>query len=187
MPAVVGAILNDWGPGRTAYPDHGMGRAAVRAARAGVFPMGRRGPGCSATYGKVQRPIYNGGQGAAVREVAGGRVAAFVVVNAVGMVYDRSGAPVAGTPAEEASTGGNTTLSVIVTDFRLGRRELIQWGRQVHTSMARAIHPFHTITDGDVLFAVSTMAVDRPIATEVLAMEASDAMWDAVLAAVRPA
>ena len=51
---------------------------------------------------------------------------------------------------------GNTTLTVVVTNQQLDDRSLGQLGRQVHSSMARAIQPFHTLYDGDVLFAVST-------------------------------
>jgi len=38
--------------------------------------------------------------------------------------------------------------------------EVRQLGRQVHCSMARAIQPFQTINDGDVLYAVTTNEVD---------------------------
>src|SRR5205823_5960189 len=51
---------------------------------------------------------------------------------------------------------GNTTISLIVTNQRVGTHELRQLGRQVHASMARAIQPFHAPTDGDVMFAVTT-------------------------------
>src|SRR5262249_29212358 len=35
------------------YPDKPLGRAALKSARPGVFPLGRHGAGCSATVGKV--------------------------------------------------------------------------------------------------------------------------------------
>ena len=35
------------------YPDRELGRAAVKSARAGIFPLGPRGAGRSATVGKV--------------------------------------------------------------------------------------------------------------------------------------
>ena len=81
--------------------------------------------------------------------------------------------------------GGNTTLTVVVTDQRLDDYNLRQIGRQVHTSLARAIQPFHTVFDGVVLFAVTNDAVENdalsPIMLGVLASELS---WDAVLSAV---
>jgi hypothetical protein len=56
---------------------------------------------------------------------------------------------------------------------------------QTHTSMARAIQPFHTINDGDTLFAVTTGEVESSdISIEQLGVHASELMWDAVLASV---
>jgi 6-aminohexanoate-oligomer endohydrolase len=77
---------------------------------------------------------------------------------------------------------GNTTLTVVVTNRRLGHRELQQLGRQVHSSMARAIQPFHTLYDGDVLFTATTAEVDGDRVSEgVLGVIASELAWDAVL------
>ena len=54
IPIVAGAIIFDWGPRDNAvYPDKELGRAALRAAREGVFPLGPHGAGRSATVGKV--------------------------------------------------------------------------------------------------------------------------------------
>ena len=56
-------------------------------------------------------------------------------------------------------------------------------GRSVHSSMARAIQPFHTGEDGDTLFTVTTNEVrDESMNVTKLASLASDLMWDAVLA-----
>jgi len=56
----------------------------------------------------------------------------------------------------------------------------------VHASMARAIHPFHALTDGDVLFAATTNEVENEALDSVaLGVIASELAWDAVLAAVR--
>ena len=56
--------------------------------------------------------------------------------------------------------------------------------RHVHTSMARAIEPLHTISDGDVLYAVTTneLAYDQGLNEYVLGVLASEVAWDAVLA-----
>lgn len=62
---------------------------------------------------------------------------------------------------------------------------LNQLARQVHASMARAIQPFHTTRDGDVLFALSTETVPaEALDDSALAEFASDLAWDAVLDAV---
>ena len=46
--------------------------------------------------------------------------------------------------------------------------------------MARAIQPFHTLYDGDVLFAVTTGEVENPGLNEVaLGVIASELAWDA--------
>jgi L-aminopeptidase/D-esterase-like protein len=208
--AVAGAIIFDWGPRDNAvYPDKELGRAALRAAREGRFPLGRRGAGRSATVGKTFGLEHGepGGQGAAFRALGDTRVAVFTVVNAVGAVVDRDGRVVRGhydrgtgvrrplvEGVEERVAGGrpihpmpgNTTLTLVATNQRLDRELLRQLGRQVHASMARAIHPFHALTDGDVLYAATMNELDNDALDSVaLGVVASELAWDAVLAAVR--
>jgi L-aminopeptidase/D-esterase-like protein len=213
IPLVAGAIIFDWGPRDNAvYPDKELGRAALRAARPGVFPLGARGAGRSATAGKLfaYEEGEPAGQGAAFRQVGDTKVAVFTVVNAVGAIVDRSGEVVVGhydrasgvrralVPGveERLASGlpvrpppGNTTLTVVATSLRLDARQLRTLGRQVHASMARAIQPFHALEDGDVLFAVSTGAVDTDplLDTTALGVVASEVAWDAVLSVVPPA
>lgn len=207
IPLVAGAIIFDWGRRDNAvYPDKELGRAAVRTARPGVFPVGRRGAGRSATAGKVfaYEEGEPAGQGGAFRQVGETKVAVFTVVNAIGAIVDRDGNVVRGhydrasglrrqlVPGvdERLAAGsavrpppGNTTLTVVVTNLRLDQRQLRTLGRQVHASMARAIQPFHALEDGDVLFAVSTGAVesDPLLDTTALGVVASELAWDAVL------
>jgi L-aminopeptidase/D-esterase-like protein len=204
---VSGAIIFDYGPRDNAvYPDKALGRAALRAARPGAFPLGARGAGRSATVGKTFEYDQGepAGQGAAYREVGPTKVAVFTVVNAVGAIVDREGEVVrghldratglrgalvpgveerlaAGVPLRQLP--GNTTLTVVVTNQRLDRRSLSQLGRQVHASMARAIHPFHALLDGDVLYAVTTAEVENAVLDPIaLSVIASELAWDAVLA-----
>jgi len=207
IPLVAGAIVFDWGPRDNAvYPDKELGRAAVRTARPGVFPLGARGAGRSATAGKLfaYEEGEPAGQGAAFRRAGGTTVAVFTVVNAIGAIVDREGAVVLGHYDRETGLRralvqtveerlaaerpirpppGNTTLTVLVTDLALDPRQLRTLGRQVHASMARAIQPFHALEDGDVLFAVSTGAVesDPLLDTTALGVVASEVAWDAVL------
>jgi len=209
IPLVSGAIVFDWGPRDNAvYPDKELGRAALRAAKAGRFPLGQRGAGRSATVGKTF--AYDegepGGQGAALRRIGETRIAVFTVVNAFGAVVDRDGSVVRGHldattgerralvagVEERLATGapvrpppGNTTLTLVVTNQRLDSRELRTLGRQVHASMARAIHPFHALVDGDVLYTVSTNEVEATQLDSIsLGIVASELAWDAVLSAV---
>lgn len=200
-----GAIIYDYRPRENSiYPDKTLGRAALAAARPGVFPLGQRGAGCSATVGKgVPGLGYElSGQGGAFRVVGDDRLAVFTVVNAVGAVVDREGNVVRG--HHDAATGerlhaneavkqkagveavpGNTTISLVITNRTLDPRSLGQLGRQIHTSMARAIHPFHAPTDGDVLFTVSTGDIDdEALNAYTLGIIASELAWDAVLSAV---
>jgi 6-aminohexanoate-oligomer endohydrolase len=201
---VSGAIVYDFGPREnTVYPDATLGRAALRAAREGVFPLGARGAGRSATVGKTfgfeqHEPA---GQGGAFRQVGPTKVAVFTVVNSVGAIVDREGNVVRG--HLDSQTGararlvealeerlpvtapGNTTLTVVVTNQQLDRRELRQVGIQVHSSMARAIQPFHALFDGDVLYAVTTGEVENlALPSMSLGVVASELAWDAVLSAV---
>src|SRR6266508_6567413 len=207
IPIVAGAIIFDWGRRDNAiYPDKELGRAALRAARSGVFPLGPRGAGRSATAGKLfaYEEGEPAGQGAAFREVGETKIAVFTVVNAVGAIVDRDGTVLRGHYDREADERrtlvagieerlaegrpvrpppGNTTLTVVATNLRLDQRQLRTLGRQVHASMARAIQPFHALEDGDVLFAVSTGAVesDPLLDTTALGVVASEVAWDAVL------
>jgi 6-aminohexanoate-oligomer endohydrolase len=208
IPIVVGAIIFDWGPRDNAvYPDKELGRAALRAARAGVFPLGARGAGRSATVGKMfaYEEGEAAGQGGAFRQVGETKIAVFTVVNAVGAIVNREGNVVRGHYDRESGARrdlvpgveerlaegrsvrpppGNTTLTVVVTNLRLDPRQLRTLGRQVHASMARAIQPFHALEDGDVLFAVSTSEIesDPLLDTTALGVVASEVAWDAVLA-----
>jgi 6-aminohexanoate-oligomer endohydrolase len=208
IPLVAGAIVFDYGRRENAvYPDKELGRAALRAARPGAFPLGSRGAGRSATVGKTFDfvGVEAGGQGGAFRQLGDVRIAVFIVVNAIGAVVDRDGTVVrghldeatgmrhalvprieerltAGVPAR--TPPGNTTLTVVVTNQRLDARLLRTLGRQVHASLARAIQPFHALVDGDVLFAVSTGEVDEGLESLELGVLASELAWDAVLAAV---
>lgn len=208
-----GAVIYDYSARQnTIHPDAALGRAALRWAAPGRCPLGPRGAGCSATTGKGFR-LRGGepaGQGGAVRQIGATRLAVFTVVNAIGVIVDRAGHVVRGgldqetgqrsfliaeseriiagdEPSLPVPEAGNTTLTVVVTNQQLDDRSLAQLGRQVHSSMARAIQPFHTLYDGDVLFAVSTDEIAGDgLDAGPLATIASEVAWDAVLASFYP-
>jgi L-aminopeptidase/D-esterase-like protein len=139
-------------------------------------------------------------------EIGSTKIAVFTVVNAVGVIVDRQGEIVRGN--RDPKTGrrlspiegleqrlargevvttafGNTTLTLVVTNQCLRPEELRQLGRQVHCSMARAIQPFQTINDGDVLYTVTTNEVDdSPVSGAMLGILASEVAWDAVLKSI---
>jgi L-aminopeptidase/D-esterase-like protein len=204
---VNGAIVFDLRRDTSVYPDKALGRAALREAREGIFPLGRRGAGrntgCGGAGGAFGVESEKAGQGGAFRQFGPTKLAVFTVVNALGALVDRQGRVVRGhrDPQSgrrvpymelierklESGAGepprGNTTLTVVVTNQKVGR--LDQFGKQVHASMARAIQPFHTEFDGDILYAVSTAEVENPDLNDIaLGVLASELTWDAVLSCV---
>jgi L-aminopeptidase/D-esterase-like protein len=205
----VGAIIYDLGDRRLneIYPDKRLAQAAFRAARSGSFPLGAEGAGRFARTGALVRCNAYSGQGGAYRQIGDVKLAAFAVVNALGVVTKRDGRvaacyPRADWPADlratelmaqfpesaaQAPAGRNTTVSLVVTSQKLTYARLQRLAVQVHTSMARALQPFATEADGDVLYAVSTGEVDagaKAMSTFELGIAASELMWDAVLSSV---
>jgi hypothetical protein len=95
-------------------------------------------------------------------------------------------APVAGnTAARTEGPTGNTTLTLVVTNQKMPFWALQRLAAQVHTSMSRAIQPFATEDDGDVLYAVTTDEVENPSLSYMdLSVVASELAWDAVLSSL---
>jgi len=150
------------------------------------------------------------GQGGAFQQLGPTRVAVFTVVNALGAIVDRNGRvvrcsrnlaqadcpPIAELLAirrqrlteRQPGSGGptdNTTLTLVVTNQKLSFAMLQRLAAQVHTSMARAIQPFSTEADGDVLYAVTTGQVENPgLSPMDLGVVASELAWDAILSSV---
>jgi L-aminopeptidase/D-esterase-like protein len=212
---VAGAIVYDFLGHRLneIYPDKRLGQAALHAAKTGVFPLGAQGAGRAVMQGGFFGCGAHSGQGGAFRQVGDTKVAAFVVVNALGSITDRGGKLVKchpganwgnltktaellahvpesrsrdwAPPDDGSSSQRNTTISVIVTNRKIGWFALQRLAVQVHTSMARAIQPFSTFDDGDTLFALSTDEVDgdKPGLIDLDTI-AAETMWDAILASV---
>jgi L-aminopeptidase/D-esterase-like protein len=216
----VGAIVYDLGERRfnEIYPDKRLAQAAYRASRPGLFVQGPHGAGRNVRSGGYFGCNAYSGQGGAFRQLGAVKIAAFTVVNALGVVTRRDGtvaacypdqkwpqplkpeALLAGlpdsrkpgwAPGSAADSRRNTTISLVVTNQKLDPAELQRLAVQVHTSMARALQPFATEFDGDVLYAVSTAELEaRPgaalLSSADLGVIASEVMWDAVLASVPP-
>jgi L-aminopeptidase/D-esterase-like protein len=183
VPIVPGAICFDllnggnkqWG--RFA-PYRELGYAAAAAA-GDSFALGSVGAGLGATTSNLK-----GGLGSASAVTQGGiKVAALVVVNAVGSVtvgdgpwfwaapfeidgeYGGRGLPASFTPdmlamrlkgATNATQAENTTLAVVVTDAILTKSQARRLAMIAQTGFARAIYPVHAPLDGDVVFAAAT-------------------------------
>ena len=205
----VGSIIFDFGSRRLneIYPDKRLAQAAFRAARPGWFPQGAYGAGRFAKSGSFFGCNVYSGQGGAMRTYGDIKVAAFTVVNAVGVVTQRDGRVAAcrghSESSEDLTTAKllaeltaepdigagapreNTTISLVVVNQAMDPAELKRLAVQVHTSMARAIQPFATIYDGDVLYAVSTAEItDSGISGPEIGVLAAETMWDAILASV---
>jgi len=206
---VPGAIIFDLQTRRfnSVYPDKKLGRIALRNAVEGRFYSGARGAGRFAMQGSYFGERVYSGQGGAFRKLGQTRVAVFTVVNAVGAVVDRNGQlarcsqpgskgcgsiderldEVLDQLAQESSRKEkelrqNTTITLVVTNQKLSYWALKRLAVQVHTSMARAIQPFHTESDGDTLFAASTGEIENPgLGDRDLGVLASETAWNAVL------
>lgn len=185
VPIVPGASVFDlaaggraWG-GRPPWWDMGF-RAAVDAGRS--FALGTVGGGYGATVANLK-----GGLGSAsAQTVAGFRVGAIVVVNAMGTVtvgdtphfwaasdemaaeFGGRGAPdrvpqAALFPAikGDANPRANTTIALVATDAIMTKAHLKHVAVMAHDGMARAIRPSHAPLDGDLVFAAATGASAR--------------------------
>ncbi len=204
VPVVAGAIIYDWRPRpeNAVYPDKFLGSAAIQSARDGIFPLGNQGAGVSATVGKIPDFSFHekGGQGGAVGQFGPTKIIVFSVVNALGALYDRQGNVIRGhfdpkkkgyTNLPEIANGltnakgftGNTTLTLVVTNQKFNSVwEFNQIAKQIHASMARAIYPFHTTSDGDVLFMVTTAKVEnKQLLPKGFGYLAGELAWDAVM------
>jgi len=177
---ISGAALFDLPKSRGPIPDYlPLGYEAARRASREDIPVGRVGAGAGATVGKYlgrDRAMHGGIGTAAVRLGRRGTLGVIVVVNALGAVRDpSSGRWVAGArddhgtivpPGEMAPAGrdadSGTTLGLIVTDLSVERAALARIVAMSHAGLASVVSPFHSATDGDVLFGSSTGRAGSP-------------------------
>jgi L-aminopeptidase/D-esterase-like protein len=179
IPIVAGAVIFDMFVGdRRVRPDADAGYEACRTA--GRAPaVGAVGVGTGATVAKAggAAQIRPGGFGVASARVGDAVVAAVMVANSVGGVWDDERhewiAPL--TLWDRSSplfAGANTTIGVIVTDAVLTKEQANRLATVGHDGIARAVRPAHTMFDGDTLFSLATGAHPAPYdAVEVVATE----------------
>ena len=201
VPIVAGAVIFDLLNGDArARPDAAAGYAACQAATA-TPPMGAVGAGTGATVAKAGGMPRPGGLGIASLPAGGATVAAIMVANSVGGIWDDDRhtwiAPVtSGAVAPGPVPGANTTIGVVVTDAELTREQANRVAAVAHDGIARAVRPAHTRYDGDTLFCLATGAVlaapadpADPRAVNALAdaveSAAARAVADAIAAAAR--
>lgn len=167
VPIVPAAVVFDLLVGDASVrPGPAAGEAAFRAASADPVPLGLVGAGTGATVGNWRDAARSGGIGSAAVTVAGARVGALVVLNAVGDVFTLEGEPltggphVAGVPPSMPEWGQNTTLAIVATDAAFTRSQLMRLAVRGQDAVAACLRPAHTRFDGDTVFAVSCGSVD---------------------------
>ncbi len=179
VPIVAGAVIFDLLVGDPmARPNGEAGYAACEAATR-TPEMGTVGAGTGASVAKAgdgsqERP---GGVGIASAQADGAIVAAVMVVNSVGGIWDDEHhdwvAPL--TRWDHASNlvpGANTTIGIVVTDAELSKEQANRVATVAHDGIARAVRPAHTMYDGDTIFCLATGTVAAAYdAVEVVAAE----------------
>ncbi|MFC0113725.1 P1 family peptidase [Kibdelosporangium aridum] len=170
VPIVPSAVLfdlpvNAWGN----RPSSDFGYAACEAASDARPQQGSVGAGTGARVGSLK-----GGVGTASLVVDGFTVGALAVVNAVGEAVDElTGVPFAARFGLDGEFGGpwpnraatlpdisrrllNTTIGVVAVDAKLAKAETRRLAVAAHDGLARAVHPAHSMFDGDTIFALAT-------------------------------
>jgi L-aminopeptidase/D-esterase-like protein len=182
VPIVAGAVIFDLLTGDArARPDAAAGYAACRAAT-GHPAVGAVGAGTGATVAKAGGgPPRPGGVGIASAPAGAATVAAVMVANSVGGIWDDErhewiarpapgeggqapgeGAPTPGEGGPGPVAGANTTIGVVVTDAELTKEQANRVAAVAHDGIARAVRPAHTRYDGDTIFCLATGAVAAP-------------------------
>lgn len=177
VPIVPAAIIFDLDVGNPAIrPDAAMGYAACASATADSIAEGCVGAGTGARVGGMYGIEFacKPGIGTAAIELDNGiRVATLMVVNAVGDVVDEHGQILAGVrqPPEGTSFAGslnalrtlanlapstNTIVGAVATNAQLTKEETNKVAQMAQDGVARAVHPAHTLMDGDTIFALAT-------------------------------
>jgi len=183
VPIVVGAVIFDLLVGDPrARPSGDAGYAACQAATRQP-EIGAVGAGTGAMVAKAGggKQALPGGFGVASARADRGIVAAVMVANSVGGIWDDERhewvAPL--TQWDRASSlvaGGNTTIGVVVTDAELTKEQANRVAAVAHDGIARAVRPAHTMYDGDTVFCLATGRVAAPYdAVEAVAVYIAEA------------
>lgn len=187
VPIVVQSCIYDLSYGSaTVRPDAAMGRAACEAAyRHDEFLSGSVGAGTGATVGKfagMDRAMKSG-LGFYAVELGDLKLAAIVVVNAIGDVYDeRTGKKIAGLLTEDRkhfadprdilynlkaqispASRENTTIGMIITNGNFDKTQLTKIASMTQNAYARSIKPVGTLFDGDAIYAASVGEVNADL------------------------
>ncbi len=192
VPIVAGAVIFDLAVGDArARPGIDAGYAACVAATDHPA-LGAVGAGTGASVAKTgdRSRVSPGGVGIATARVGAATVAALMVVNSLGGIWDeRHQEWVAeSAPWEQAgilTAGISTAIGAVLTDATLTKEQANRVATVAHDGIARAIRPSHTRYDGDTIFCLATGATQAPYdAVEAAAAElVATAIVDGVRAA----
>jgi L-aminopeptidase/D-esterase-like protein len=179
VPIVAGAAIFDLPAGDpTARPDGDAGYAACAAAndRPETGSVGA-GTGASVAKGGDASQTRAGGVGIVGARVGEATVAAVMVVNAVGGIWDDARQVwvaefTSWDRVGELVPGANTTIGAVLTDAVLTTEQANRVATVAHDGIARAIRPSHTMYDGDTIFCLASGRVAAPYdGIEVAAIE----------------
>lgn len=205
VPLVCGSCIYDLCYGCSdVRPDKQMGYDACVDSEQSICRSGIFGAGCGATVGKIKGMQYAQASGLGIYAASLGelKMAAIVVVNALGDIYDpETGREVAGLKNEDGSEfldscselykiskktdmfTGNTTIGVIVTNGNFTKAEMSKIASMARNAYARCINPVGTMADGDTIYAASIGNISADI--NVAGTMAADIMARAIINAVR--
>ena len=206
IPIVCGASLFDLSVGDPmCRPDKEMGYQACVASECNEIQEGNYGAGTGASVGKLLGfdQAMKSGQGMYGLQCGNIQVAALVAVNACGNVVDyKTNEVMAGIYDKEhkrivsaqeilyaamdqvqEATCANTTIGCIVTNAKLNKAQCSKIASIAHNAYARAIHPVHTMSDGDTIFVLSTQEVEANV--DAIGVMAVDIMAEAINRAVK--
>ena len=206
VPIVVQSDIYDLSYGSSKIrPDAKMGIKACEAAmRRESIKSGSYGAGTGATVGKLggMSRSMKSGLGVYAIEIGDIKLAAIVVVNALGDVYDeRSGKKIAGLMTTDRKSFAdsreelyklkvksdsfnreNTTIGMIITNADLDKTQLTKIASMTQNAYARSIKPVGTLADGDTIYAASIGNVSADV--NMIGTLASEVMSEAIRRAV---
>ena len=206
VPLVCQSCIYDLGYGSASVrPDAAMGEEACRHALACTDSRtGNIGAGIGATVGKLygMAQATKAGLGIAAVEVGPLQMAAVVVVNALGDIYNpKNGRKIAGLKTADRvgyldtveemyrflkphdPFTGNTTIGAVITNAAFSKAEMNKIASMTRCAYARCINPVATMADGDSIYAASTGQVFADI--NVVGTLAAEVMCEAIQNAIK--
>lgn len=204
VPLVCQSCIFDLGLGRAdGRPTAAMGYAACVDAESHVVRTGCVGAGTGASVGKIRGmdSAVKSGLGICAVSIGDLKVAAIVVLNALGDIFDPStGRKVAGPKLSDGSGfadtrdelyllsqktdlfTGNTTIGAVITNGNFSKAELSKIASMTRCAYARCINPVGTMADGDSIYAASIGQVPADI--NMVGTLAAEVMQEAILRAL---